>query len=391
MLDAVSIARELIRCKSVTPDHDGAFNILSGYLSEIGFEVSVFECSGSDGNCVTNLYAKRGTQGPVLAFAGHVDVVPVGNMDRWTSDPFAADIKDGRMIGRGAADMKAAIACFLSATEKYLSEVDDFDGQIAFLLTGDEEEGSQQGMRSLLNWCVKNNRIPDYCILGEPSCNEKLGDAYLIGRRGSINGFVSSNGDQGHVAHPEFAVNAIKPLISYLNTLTSKKWDDGDGVFQPTHLELTSINVENYTRNVIPGSAEATFNIRFNRNYSGEGLDKVLKDMASLVSSHLEVTTSISGEPFTSNCEILNASIEAAISSATSIQPEQSTVGGTSDARFIVDYCPVIEFGMPYATIHKENEFVYTSDIEKLTMVYNLFLGNFFSRLQAVTDAETQY
>lgn len=381
MIDPITVAQELIKCKSVTPSHDGAFNILSNYLSTLGFEVNVFESCSTDGSCVTNLYAKYGSSGPILAFVGHVDVVPVGNMDKWTSDPFAAEIKDGKLIGRGASDMKAEIASFIAAVEKYLTDTQHSLGQIALMITGDEEEGSPQGMRSIISWCVKNNKMPDYCLIGEPTCNEKLGEAYLVGRRGSINGSVKCIGEQGHVAHPEFAVNSINPLISYLNTLMSKKWDDGDDVFQPTHLELTSINVENYTSNVIPGAAEATFNIRFNRNYSGEMLDKILKDMASLVSSRLVVSTKPSGEPFISDCQILNSSMEDAISGITGSRPKKTTVGGISDGRFLIEYCKLIEFGLPYNTIHKENEFAYVDDIRDLSMIYSAFLGNFFNRV----------
>lgn len=386
MLDVIKIASELIRCKSVTPDHDGAFDILSKYLTSLGFEVNVFECSGSDGNCVTNMYAKYGNSWPALAFVGHVDVVPVGDSDKWTAAPFDGVVKDGKLIGRGAADMKSAIAGFIGAVERYTADNPNMAGQICLMITGDEEEGSQQGMRSLINWCIKNNKMPDYCIIGEPSCKDTLGEAYLVGRRGSVNCFVKCSGEQGHVAHPEFAVNAINPIISYLNTLMSKKWDDGDEFFQPTHLELTSINVENYTSNVIPGNAEATFNIRFNKNYSGEMLDKILKDMASLVSSRLEVTTKTSGEPFISGAEPLSSSIESAVSSVIGKAPVKSTVGGISDGRFLADYCPVIEFGLPYNTIHKENEFVYVSEIERLTEIYTLFMANFFNKVTSSAE-----
>lgn len=390
MINPVLLTQSLIKCNSVTPNHDGAFDILASNLQSIGFEVNVFECKDLDGSSVTNLYAKYGNSDDnILGFVGHVDVVPAGDITKWISDPFLAEIKDERIIGRGAADMKSAIACFISAADRFIKENAEFPGQIVFLITGDEEEGSPQGMRSLINWCIKNKKMPSYCLIGEPSCNEVLGEAYLKGRRGSINVFVKSNGEQGHVAHPEFASNAITTLISYLNTLLAKKWDSGSEDFEPTHLELTSVSVDNDVNNIIPGKAEASFNIRFNKNYTGESLSKILKDMASLVSSRLEVTTKISGEPFLCESEFIEGAIKKAINEVTGIEPKALTVGGISDGRFLVEHCQVIEFGMPYNTIHKENECVSLSDIEQLTNIYYSFLKNVFENSSEIKEENT--
>lgn len=379
MNEALDLTKELVKCMTVTPNDDGSMQIVENFLRDIGFETNVFECANPDGWNVNNLYASFGSGGTKLAFVGHLDVVPVGDILKWDSNPFDL-VENGNLLkGRGVADMKAAIACFLSATKQFITEYgNNFPGSIIFMITGDEEEGSPQGTRSLINWCIKNNKMPDYCLIGEPTCRDSIGQAINIGRRGSINFIVKSTGIQGHVAYPEFSSNAINPLISFLNTLMSKKWDGGNDKFPPTSLEITSISVDNEASNIIPGNAEARFNIRYNDSYDSNTLIRMFQDIATLISPNLTIEASQSGAPFICEEERLITPLKNSIQDVIGIIPELSTSGATSDGRFLINYCPVIEFGMPYNTIHKENESIKLSDIEKLTTIYKTFLSKFF-------------
>lgn len=383
MNDALELICELVKCRSVTPNNDGCIQIVEDYLKSLGFSTNVFECSDPEGWNVNNLYASIGSQGPSIAFVGHVDVVPVGDIVKWESNPFEPTVKGDFLFGRGVADMKGAIGCFCQAVSEYISENDGIkDGSIIFLITGDEEEGSQQGTRSLINWCLKNNKMPNYCLIGEPTCRDFLGQGINVGRRGSINFKVTSNGTQGHVAYPEFANNAIDPLISFLNTLMAKKLDTGSEGPKTT-IEITSISVDNEVSNIIPGKAEATFNIRFNNNYTGESLSRMFQDMASLISPNLEVKANVSGEPFVCDSDLLISSIKNAVTDVLEVDPELTTGGATSDGRFLINYCPVVEFGMTYNSIHKENEMIKICDINNLVKVYKRFLYNFFGSFES--------
>lgn len=378
MTEVLELAKDLIKCRSVTPNNDGAMQVIESFLRGAGFDVEIFECSDPDGWNVSNLYASFSKgNGPNLAFVGHVDVVPVGDILNWSSSPFEPSVVDGKLFGRGASDMKSAIAAFCVAAKSFIMS-SDFNGTISFLITGDEEEGSPQGMRSLINWCIKNTKLPNFAIIGEPTSSEKIGDYVNVGRRGSINFKVISNGTQGHVAYPEFAHNAINPMISFLNTILAKKWDDGDSAFEPTSLEITSISVDNDVTNIIPGRAEARFNVRFNNNYTADSLIALFRDMASLISSTLEVQSFPSGDPFVTDSEKLIDSIKSAIFDVTGINTCTTTKGATSDGRFLIKYCPLIEFGCCYSSIHKENEFVNVDDIDVLVNIYTKFLERFF-------------
>jgi len=378
MTEVLEFAKDLVKCRSVTPNNDGVMQLLEDFLRSAGFDVEVFECSDPNGWNVNNLYAsfKKG-DGPNLAFAGHLDVVPVGDILNWSSNPFEPTVMDGKLYGRGVADMKSAVAAFAVAVKEFVMH-NDFSGTISFLITGDEEEGSPQGMRSIINWCIKNGKMPDYCIIGEPTCSEKFGDSINVGRRGSINFKVISNGEQGHVAYPEFAKNSINPMISFLNTILSKKWDDGNEDFEPTKLEITSITVDNDVTNIIPGRSEATFNVRFNNNYTADSLTSIFKDMAALISADIEVQAFPSGEPFKTDDECFVSLLRESILEVIGIEAVLTTKGATSDGRFLIKYCPVIEFGLRYNSIHKENEFVEVDDIDRLKDVYYVFLKKFF-------------
>lgn len=379
--DPLDIAVELIRCPSVTPDDGGALGVLEKWLTPLGFKCERMRFSAEGTPDVDNLYARLGSGHPHFCFAGHTDVVPVGQADAWSVDPFAADIKDGRLYGRGAADMKSAVASFVAAAERISRE--GFQGSISLLITGDEEGPGINGTKKMLDALAARGETIDHCIVGEPTCVEKLGDMIKVGRRGSINGWLTVTGIQGHVAYPHLADNPVPKLLEMLRRLDAHVLDEGTDHFQPSNLEVTTVDVGNTATNVIPGSARATVNIRFNDLHTGASLDKWMRGVLDAVTSEMggsySFKTSISGEAFITEPGPFSALIAEAAEEVTGIVPELSTTGGTSDARFIRAYAPVVEFGLPNATMHKADENTGVSEIRQLADIYETILRGYFA------------
>lgn len=379
--DPLEIAKELIRCPSVTPEDGGALAVLERYLAPLGFTCERMRFSAEGTPDVDNLYARYGSGSPHFCFAGHTDVVPVGDEAAWTTDPFAAQVKDGRLYGRGAADMKSAVASFTAAAERLVR--DGFQGSISLLITGDEEGPGVNGTVKMLETLAARGETIDHCLVGEPTSVEKLGDMVKVGRRGSINGWLTVHGTQGHVAYPHLADNPLPRLLEMLRRLDTQVLDEGTDHFQPSNLEITTIDVGNTATNVIPGVARAVINIRFNDLHTGAGLDswmrKVLDAVTEEMGGRYEFTTKISGEAFMTKPGDFSALIARAIEKVTGITPELSTTGGTSDARFIRAYAPVIEFGLPNATMHKADENAGVDDITRLADIYEEILRGYFA------------
>ncbi len=378
--DALELARALIRCPSVTPEDAGALAVLQEALGPLGFQChrATFNAEGTPD--VKNLYARIGTSGPNICFAGHTDVVPVGDANGWNVDPFGAEIKDGLLYGRGAADMKSAIACFIAAASRFLARRSgDFNGSISLLITGDEEGPAINGTVKMLDWLKVNGESLDSCLVGEPTNPEQLGEMIKIGRRGSLNGRLCVTGTPGHTAYPQNADNPLPRLVAMLDVLTSSPIDGGTEHFPPTNLQLTSIDVDNPTTNMIPGRATAGFNIRFNDSHSGDSLTDWLHKTFDAIGGDYVLDVDVSGEAFLTPPGKLSTLIADAVQSVTGTTPELSTTGGTSDARFIKDICPVAEFGLISATAHKADEHVSLDDIENLGSIYEAVLDSYFA------------
>lgn len=379
--DPIEIAKELIRCPSVTPEDAGALAVLENWLKPLGFTCERMRFSDDDTPDVDNLYARFGTDAPHFCFAGHTDVVPVGDEAAWTADPFGAEVRQGRLYGRGAADMKSAVASFTAAAERLVRE--GFKGSISLLITGDEEGPGVNGTAKMLETLAARGETIDHCLVGEPTSVDKLGDMVKVGRRGSINGWLTVYGTQGHVAYPHLADNPMPRLLEMLRRLDAQVLDEGTDHFQPSNLEITSVDVGNTATNVIPGVARAVLNIRFNDRHTGAGLDlwmrKVLDAVTQEMGGRYEFTTKISGEAFMTEPGDFSALIAEAIEKVTGIAPELSTTGGTSDARFIRAYAPVIEFGLPNATMHKADENAGVDDITRLADIYEAILRGYFA------------
>jgi succinyl-diaminopimelate desuccinylase len=387
---SAEILRELIRCPSVTPEEGGALSYLEGELARLGFAVERVVFSDDNTPDVENLYARLGSKAPHVMFAGHTDVVPIGNPDDWSSDAFSGEIKDNVMIGRGAVDMKGGIACFLGAVEAYLSK-HDLHGSISFLITGDEEGPSINGTDKLLKWAAEKGETWDACIVGEPSNKNEIGDVIKNGRRGSLSGKVIVNGIQGHAAYPHLSDNPVNGLLDLMNSLLESPFDEGTDMFQPTNLEVTSMDVGNPATNVIAAQATASFNIRFNDTWSGESVrEEIMRRLneganrstlrrgkPNPVQFEVEWIGRISPVFLTRDDALVNA-LSSAIHSVTGRKPELSTGGGTSDARFIKDYCPVVEFGLVGQTMHQVDERTPLGDVDTLSAVYGAFLDNYF-------------
>ena len=380
--DPVAIARELIRCRSVTPDEGGALAYLQGLLSRAGFEVhrAVFAEPGAAP--VDNLYARIGTSRPNLLFAGHTDVVPPGNEGAWSHPPFAGEISGNRLYCRGAVDMKGGIACFAAAAIDYLATHDGKpNGSISLLITGDEESVAVNGTVKLLKWAAERGESFDHCILGEPSNVEVLGDTIKAGRRGSLNGALIVTGRQGHVAYPERADNPIRGLMSLMAALRAPL-DEGSEHFSPSHLEFTSVDVGNTTVNLIPGEARARFNVRYNDRHSQTAIKTLIEHRAKAAAGG-RVHYSLEWQP--SNADVFVTKpgpftelAVAAIADITGRQPKLSTSGGTSDARFIKNYCPVLEFGLVGQTMHQTDESTPVQDLVTLTAIYRRIVEKYF-------------
>ena len=378
-IDPVELARRLIRCPSVTPEDAGALAVAEAELEGLGFTCHRLSFSEPGTPDVENLYARIGGAAPNFCFAGHTDVVPVGEKAAWTVDPFGAELIDGVLWGRGAADMKGGIACFVAAAARFLgARSEGFDGSISLLLTGDEEGPAINGTRKALEWMAENGERIDACLVGEPTNPGRLGELVKIGRRGSITGWLTVFGTQGHAAYPHLADNPIPRLIATLAALTEKPLDEGSEHFQPSNLEVTTVDVGNPTENLIPAQAKATFNIRFNDRHTGDGLAEWLRTRCAAHAGAHELETRVGGEAFLTPPGALTELIAGAIDRVLGARPELGTAGGTSDARFIKDYCPVAEFGLVGQTMHKADEHVAVADLHALTDVYATVLESYF-------------
>lgn len=375
--DPVGILQALLRCPSVTPAEGGALDYLEGILTGAGFTCHRLKFSDVDTPDVDNLYARLGTAAPHFCFAGHTDVVPVGNRDDWSFDPFGGEVRDGYVCGRGAADMKGPIACFISAMLRFIQERPPH-GSISFLITGDEEGPSINGTPKMLKWLEERGEQIDFCLVGEPTSREKLGDMIKIGRRGTMNGYLTVEGKQGHVAYPHLADNPVPKLVTLLSALDGLTLDEGNAHFQPSNLEIVNIDIGNSATNVIPARAKAVFNIRFNDQWDGKKLEEKIRATldAAAIAYHLRVT--VGGESFYTTPGADSDIIVDSIRKHTGRTPELSTSGGTSDARYIKNYCPVIEFGIVGDTMHKTDERVAVSDMHALADIYLDILGSWF-------------
>ena len=380
-VDALELARALIRCPSVTPEDAGALGVLEAALRPLGFACRRLKFSTPGTADVDNLYARIGDRAPHLCFAGHTDVVPVGDRAGWRIDPFGAEIANGTLFGRGAADMKGAIACFVAAAARHLAaRKGDPGGSISLLITGDEEGAAVNGTARLVEWLRHEGETIDACIVGEPTNPNRLGEMIKIGRRGSLSGWLTVAGTQGHTAYPHLADNPLPRLVRMLGAIAEAKLDDGTPHFQPSNLELTSIDVGNTATNVIPAKATASFNIRFNDRHTGKSLSDWLRRTFDSVGGAYDLKIVVTGEAFLTEQGPFSALLASAVERSTGIRPEFSTTGGTSDARFIRALCPVAEFGLLSQTMHKTDECVALADLAALTQVYESVLDAFFAR-----------
>ena len=381
-INELQLAKELIRFPSVTPVDAGIMSFLEKKLKQLGFKTKVLEFSENNSKPVKNLYARLGNKSPNFCYAGHLDVVPAGNLKDWTVNPFKPSIKKGHLIGRGANDMKSSIAAFVSAVSNFIENYSNFSGSISLLITGDEEGVAINGTKKVVEYLKKRKEKIDFCLVGEPTNPSKLGEMIKIGRRGSMNGRLTITGVQGHVAYPHRANNPSTALVQILKLIKDIKFDQGTKDFQPTNLEITKININNTADNVIPGIATATFNIRFNNKHSSSSLkrkiNKVIKKISTKNKSKYKIKYSVSGEAFLTNPNETTFMIQDVIKKITKIKPQLSTTGGTSDARFIRKIAPCLEFGLVGKTMHKVDEAVSLSDLKKLTLIYSNILKNYF-------------
>jgi succinyl-diaminopimelate desuccinylase len=382
--DPVAIARDLLRCRSVTPAEGGALKFLEGTLKAAGFTVHRMTFSEPGADDVENLYARIGTNAPHLMFAGHTDVVPPGDEKAWKHPPFSGEVADGELFGRGAVDMKGGIACAVAAVLDHLSHhAGKPKGSISFLITGDEEGIAVNGTPKLLAWAAERGEKFDHCILGEPSNVEALGDTIKVGRRGSLNGHMIVTGKQGHVAYPQRAENPIRGLLTLVAALQAEPLDSGTALFPPSHLEFTSVDVSNKTVNLIPGEARARFNIRFNDKHTLDSLKKLIEQRAAKTAGG-KIKFAFQWEPSNAGVFIVKPGpftdlVTDAIAKVTGRKPELSTSGGTSDARFIAAFCPVVEFGLVGQTMHAIDERVPIGDLRALTTIYRTILDRYFA------------
>ena len=376
-IDAVDVARAMIRCPSVTPIDAGAQDVLAAALTALGFEIHRLRFGEAPDGPVDNLFATLGGPGQHIAFAGHTDVVPAGELSAWSSEPFAGTVHNGWLIGRGANDMKGSIGAFVEAAGRAIAR--GFDGRISLIITGDEEGPALYGTDKLLDWMSERGFRPDACIVGEPTSSQVLGDTIKIGRRGSLNCWIAANGAQGHVAYPARADNPIPRLVAALAAVQARAFDDASEWFDASNLEITDIYVGNPAANVIPARATARLNIRFNDRHRGADLEAWLRETIARHAPGAEVTIRISGEAFLTEPGTLSRIVAAAVKEVTGRTPVLSTTGGTSDARFIRRMCPVVEFGLVGATMHKVDEAVPVEDIRALTDIYDAALRRFFA------------
>ena len=383
--DTLELAQTLISCRSLTPADGGCQEILICRLAALGFRIERMRCGEVD-----NFWARRGETAPVLCFAGHTDVVPPGPLEQWDSDPFTPTIRDGRLYGRGAADMKSSLAAFITAIEVFLAQHPNHQGSIALLVTSDEEGVAVDGTVKVVETLQARNELLDYCIVGEPTCSDKLGDTIKNGRRGSLSGNLTVHGIQGHIAYPHLAKNPIHLAAPVIAELAQTEWDQGNEYFPPTTWHISNINAGTGVTNVIPGTLNLLFNFRFSTASTVEALQSRVHEILDRHGLQYDLDWELSGKPFlTPRAELADA-LSTAITEVTTIEPQLSTSGGTSDGRFIADICPqVIEFGPRNATIHKLNEHVEVSDLEQLSTIYQRTLEQLLhsKATETATDA----
>ncbi len=376
-INELKLAKELIRKPSITPKDFGAINLLAKNLRSLGFNCKIINFKN-----IKNLYAKLGKSSPNFCYAGHTDVVPPGDVRKWSSNPFKPVIKKNRLIGRGASDMKASIACFVSAVSKFKLQNKNFKGTISLLITGDEEGIALNGTKRVVKYLKRKKEKINFCLVGEPTNPNKLGEMIKIGRRGSLTGKLTIIGSQGHVAYPNMANNPSNAIIKILRKIKDLKLDNGTKNFQPSNLEITKINIDNNADNVIPGVAHAVFNIRFNDRHTANSLkkklNKIFKTVAKKTKCKFKSQYVVSGEAFLTKPNKTTLMIKKTIKKITGINPKLSTTGGTSDARFIKNIAPCLEFGLVGKTMHKIDENTSISDLKKLTKIYQNILINYF-------------
>jgi len=376
-ISELKLAKELIRRPSITPNDAGAINLLAKNLKSIGFKCQIINFKN-----IKNLYAKLGRASPNFCYAGHTDVVPPGNINDWSVNPFKPTVKNNKLIGRGANDMKASIACFVAAVSRFIAKNKKFKGSVSLLITGDEEGIAINGTKRVVEYLIRKREKINFCIVGEPTNPNKLGEMIKIGRRGSITGRLTIIGTQGHVAYPHRANNPSNTMVKILKKIKEIKLDKGTKKFQPSNLEITKINIDNHADNVIPRLANAVFNIRFNNKHSSTSLKRklngIFKSIAKKGKCKFSVIYEVSGEAFLTKPNKTTYMIQNTIKKVTRIKPKLSTAGGTSDARFIKKIAPCVEFGLVGKTMHKIDESVPLSDLKKLTNIYLNILENYF-------------
>ena len=381
-INELQLAKELIKFPTITPVDAGVMKFLEKKLKKLGFKTKIIEFKEKGFKSVKNLYARFGTKGPNLCYAGHLDVVPPGNIKDWTINPFRPSVKKGHLIGRGANDMKSSIAAFVSAVSKFLSKNKKFNGSISLLITGDEEGDAVNGTKKVVEFLRKKREKINFCLVGEPTNPNVLGEMIKIGRRGSLTGKLIIFGLQGHVAYPSRANNPSTTIVNILKELKEIQFDKGTKDFQPTNLEVTRININNTADNVIPATAEATFNIRFNNKHSSNSLkkklNKIFRKMTKKHKSKFKIEYRVSGEAFLTKPNKTTFMIQNIIKKITKLKPKLSTTGGTSDLRFIKSICPGLEFGLGGKTMHKVDEAVSLKDLKNLTKIYENILKNYF-------------
>jgi succinyl-diaminopimelate desuccinylase len=377
MTDPVDLTAALIRCPSVTPEAGEAIDLVANRLSAAGFRVERCDRDG-----IPNLFARWGTSEPVLGFNGHVDVVPPGNQANWRHEPFGAEISQGRIWGRGAADMKSGVAAWVAAAIDFVTATPP-DGSLVITVTGDEEGDGVDGTAAILDWMAEHDEKMDHCLVGEPTCPARMGEMIKIGRRGSLTAHITAYGQQGHTAYPDRARNPLPGLVRLLDRLASRTLDTGTEHFGPSTLAITTVDVGNPASNVIPAEARATVNIRFNDAHSGQSLSEWIEQEADRAAAEFGVGISsrfqITGESFLTTPDRFTALVAAAVEEETGIRPELSTSGGTSDARFIKDHCPVLEFGLVGTTMHQVDENVEVSHIHELKAIYGRIMAAYFA------------
>ncbi len=381
-INELKLAKELIRFPTVTPVDAGVMKFLEKKLKKLGFKTKLLEFKEKDFKPVKNLYARLGRKGPNFCYAGHLDVVPPGNIKDWTINPFKPSVKNNHLIGRGANDMKSSVAAFVSAVSNFLSKNEKFNGSISLLITGDEEGDAINGTKKVVEYLKKRKEKINFCLVGEPTNPNKLGEMIKIGRRGSLTGKLTIIGQQGHVAYPARANNPSTIIVNILKELKEIKFDKGSKDFQPTNLEVTRININNTADNVVPAIAEATFNIRFNNKHSSTSLkkklNKIFRKITKKHKSKFKIEYRVSGEAFLTKPNKTTFMIQNVIKKITKIKPKLSTTGGTSDLRFIRTICPGLEFGLVGKTMHKVDEAVSLKDLKNLTKIYESILKNYF-------------